>query len=155
MYHTIMVPLDGSELAECVLPHVEAFIKGFNCSDVVLVRVLEPDKNITQIEGFVDLRNTVLEYEAKRASLAQQYLDSICDRLTQGTTAVHAEVLAGQVTESLTEFADKRGVELIIIATHGRSGITRWIMGSVAEKLLRSAKVPVLMVQAPGAKGRM
>ena len=45
MYKKIMIPLDGSELAECVLPHVEAFIKGFNTSDVILVRVVEPEQN--------------------------------------------------------------------------------------------------------------
>ena len=154
MYKKIMVPLDGSELAECVLPHVEAFIKGFNISDVLLVRVVEPETLPYRIEGGVDPQ-IIAEKEAGRKSAAKNYLEGIAKRFSHEGTAVHSEVIIGRITESLADYAEENGVDLFIIATHGRSGVTRWVMGSVADKLLRSAIVPVLMVRAPGAKGGM
>jgi nucleotide-binding universal stress UspA family protein len=60
------------------------------------------------------------------------------------------EVLEGKVADTLAQWAEKNGVGLIIIASHGRSGVSRWIMGSVADRIMRSACVPVLMVRAPG-----
>ena len=154
MYKKIMVPLDGSELAECVLPHVEAFIKGFNISDLILVRVVEPETLPYRIEGSVDPQ-IIAEKEATRKSAAKNYLEGIVKRFSREGTAVHSEVIIGRVTESLADHAEENDVDVFIIATHGRSGVTRWVMGSVADKLLRSARVPVLMVRAPGAKGGM
>jgi nucleotide-binding universal stress UspA family protein len=60
------------------------------------------------------------------------------------------QVLEGKVADTLAHWAEKNGVNLIVIASHGRSGISRWVMGSVADRVLRSACVPVLMVRAPG-----
>jgi nucleotide-binding universal stress UspA family protein len=154
MYHKIMVPLDGSELAECVLPHVDAFIKGFKCSDVFFVRVVETETGIFHL-GHADLQKVALDIEERRKSFAGDYLDQVAERSRHEGTVLHSEVLAGRVAENLIEYARNNGIDLIIMATHGRSGVTRWIMGSVADKLLRTASVPVLMVRAPGAKGRV
>jgi nucleotide-binding universal stress UspA family protein len=154
MYRKIMVPLDGSELAECVFPHVEAFIKGFNIRDVILMRVVEPENLPYRVEGGVD-PEIVAEKEASRKSAAKVYLERIAKRFTQEGTVVHSEISIGRVTESLADYAEQNDVDLFIIATHGRSGVSRWVMGSVADKLLRSARVPVLMVRAPGAKGEV
>ena len=151
MYKKIMVPLDGSELAECVFPHVEAFIKGFNPSDVFLVRVVEPEK---PYQGEYGIATQMLEKrELETKSLAKDYLEKIVNRLKHEGTALHAEVLAGRVPEILSKYALENDIDLILIATHGRSGVTRWVRGSVADKVLRSANVPVLMVRAPGTKG--
>lgn len=151
MYTKIMVPLDGSELAECVIPHVEAFIKGFNTSDVILVRVVEPEQNY---HGEYAIGTEMLEKrESETKSLAKNYLDKVVSRLKYEGTAFHPEVIVGRVTEKLADYAMKNDIDLIIIATHGYSGITRWVRGSVADKILRSANVPVLMVRAPGTKG--
>jgi nucleotide-binding universal stress UspA family protein len=153
MYTKIMVPLDGSELAECVLPHVEAFIKGFNLRDVILVRVVEPeDIPAYRVEGNI-LSQVTMERESSRKSAAEDYLAKIGKRLKQEGTALHAEVLIGRVTESLIDYAEQKDIDLIVIATHGRSGVTRWVRGSVADRILHSANVPVLMVRAPGTKG--
>jgi nucleotide-binding universal stress UspA family protein len=152
MYKKIMVPLDGSELAECVLPHVDAFMKGFNLSDVILVRVVEPEMPSYHGETRID-SEIMAEREAKRKSSAKDYLNRVATRIKHEGMTVQAEVLVGRVTESLIDYAEKNDIELILIATHGRSGVTRWVMGSVADKILRSANVPVLMVRAPGTKG--
>ena len=60
------------------------------------------------------------------------------------------EVLSGNPADSIADYATKNEIDLIIIATHGRSGISRWVWGSVADRILRSSCVPVLMVRAPG-----
>ena len=77
----------------------------------------------------------------------------IVNQLKDEGATLHAEVLEGRVTESLAQYALDNNIDLILIATHGRSGVTRWVRGSVADKVLRSANVPVLMVRAPGTKG--
>jgi len=151
MYKKIMVPLDGSELAECVLPHLEAFIEGFKTSNVILVRVVEPEKSYTGEYGISP--DLLVKRELESKSSAKNYLDNIVKRLKHDGTALHTEVLEGRVTESLADYAKKNDIELILIATHGHSGVTRWVRGSVADKILRSANVPVLMVRAPGTKG--
>lgn len=151
MYEKIMVPLDGSELAECVLPHVEGFIKGCHVSNVVFVRVVEP---ITAPVGNVYVgREESRERESTRKSAVKDYLNQIVDRLKHEGTELYSEVLVGRVADSLADYTEKNDIDLILIATHGRSGVTRWVRGSMADKILRYSNVPVLMVRAPGTKG--
>jgi nucleotide-binding universal stress UspA family protein len=156
MYKKIMVPLDGSELAECVLPHVEAFVNGFKLSDVTLVRVVEPEELSYHRELPEDPQRTakaMAQKEADRKSSAKDYLKQVAARIKHEGTRLQTEVLVGRVTESLIDYAEKNAIEVILLATHGRSGVTRWVRGSVADKILRSANLPVLMVRAPGTKG--
>lgn len=151
MYEKIMVPLDGSELAECVLPHVEGFIKGCHVSNVVFVRVVEP---ITAPVGNVYVgREESRERESTRKSAVKDYLNQIVDRLKHEGTELYSEVLVGRVADSLADYTEKNDIDLILIATHGRSGVTRWVRGSIADKILRYSNVPVLMVRTPGTKG--
>ena len=151
MYEKIMVPLDGSELAECVLPPVEGLIKGCHVSNVVFVRVVEP---ITAPVGNVYIgREESRERESTRKSAVKDYLNQIVDRLNHEGTELHSEVLVGRVADSLADYTEKNDIDLILIATHGRSGVTRWVRGSIADKILRYSNVPVLMVRAPGTKG--
>jgi nucleotide-binding universal stress UspA family protein len=70
--------------------------------------------------------------------------------LNYGQVSIQKEVLFGKTAPSLAEYANKNKVDLVVIATHGRSGVSRWVMGSVADRLLRSLHTPVLMVRAPG-----
>jgi nucleotide-binding universal stress UspA family protein len=152
MYEKIMVPLDGSKLAECVLPHVEAFIEGCHVSKVVLVRVVEPAASF--YSGDYPISPDVLkERESDSQTSAKEYLDQIVNRLKPRQTELHSEVLVGHVADSLTDFSEKNDFDLILIATHGRSGINRWVRGSIADKVLRGANTPVLMVRAPGSEG--
>jgi nucleotide-binding universal stress UspA family protein len=102
MYKKIMVPLDGSELAECVLPHVDAFVKGFNLSDVILVRVVEHETPSYHGE-FPEDPQIVAQRESSRKSSAKDYLDKVANRIKHEGTTVRAEVLVGRVTEILTD----------------------------------------------------
>jgi nucleotide-binding universal stress UspA family protein len=157
-----MVPLDGSKLAECVLPHVETFIKGFPVRDVLLVRVLEPVKpdlrvydNVFDEEFIRQAQKIWKDLEKQEKTTAQGYLDQVAESFKQKKTPVRTQVLIGDVAKDLAEFAESNDVDLIIMASHGHSGIKRWIMGSVTEKLFRTASVPVFIVKAPGFKGAM
>jgi nucleotide-binding universal stress UspA family protein len=149
MYEKVIVPLDSSKLAECVLPHVEALSRGCQVKEVVFVSVVEPLGPIAG-EGYVlDAENTeAIETEMKAAS--ENYLSALLARTHYGGVRVEWKVLSGRVAETLADFATSNGADLIVIATHGRAGVSRWVLGSVADRILRSSCVPVLMIRAPG-----
>ncbi len=152
MYKKIMVPLDGSDLAECVLPHVEAFIEGCHVNHFVFVRVVEPAT--TFYSGDYPLSPEVMkERETAEEKIARDYLDLVVSRLEHESTELFSEVLVGNVASSLADFSANYEFDLILIATHGRSGVNRWVRGSIADKVLRSSNIPVLMVRAPGSEG--
>jgi len=81
---------------------------------------------------------------------AREYLDKIVASLKEDGVGAESEVLFGEPVEKLVEFADEKLADLFIISTHGRSGVSRWVWGSVTDRILRAACVPVLMVRAPG-----
>ena len=152
MYKKIMVPLDGSELAECVLPHVEAFIEGCQVNQFVFVRVVEPAA--TFYSGDYPISPEAMRArETAGEKIARDYLDQVVSRLQHESTELHSEVLIGNVADSLADYAEINKFDLILIATHGRSGVRRWVRGSIADKVLRSSNIPVLMVRAPGSEG--
>ena len=152
MYNKIMVALDGSTLAECVLPHVKAFIEKYHVENIVFVRVVEP--TLLFHSGEYPISPEVLrESESAGKSAAKNYLDQIVNRFNQEGTKLQSEVISGRVAESLVDFAEKNDFDLILIATHGRSGVRRWVRGSIADKVLHSSTVPVLIVRAPVAEG--
>jgi len=150
MYQHVMVPLDGSELAECVLPHVEAIGTGCNVTTISLVRVVPPLKLHGGVEsGLSPEMKQKLEDDSRE--VAEQYLEEKAEQLRAKGVATETVVLFGEVVHELIEFASAYEVDLIITATHGRSGVSRWVMGSVADRTLRASPVPVLMVRAPGS----
>jgi nucleotide-binding universal stress UspA family protein len=152
MYKKIIVPLDGSKLAECVLPHLEAVVRGSEPTpDVLLVRAVEPiaipyGREVAEITSMEQLK----AFETHNKVEAEKYLKEIVAQLAKVGVNAKADVIYGKAAEVLGDFATKNDVDLVIIATHGRSGISRWVWGSVADRLLRSVCVPVLMVRAPG-----
>jgi nucleotide-binding universal stress UspA family protein len=150
MYKNILVPLDGSELAECILPHVEAIAKGCGVQNVVFLRVVEP---VDMHSGYHDAslsEEEIKSTNSENKTAAEDYLDSVVTRVTYNGVMVKSEVIVGKAAESITEYATNNSVDLVTIASHGRSGISRWVWGSVAERVLRSVCVPVLVVRAPG-----
>ncbi len=149
MYQKVLVPLDGSELAECVLPHVESIAKGCRAQNVVFLRVVESIYLPSSGEiSFSEEDRKRITSESKE--VAESYLAQLVSRAKYDGVNVQSEVITGKAADSIAEYATQNGVDLIIIATHGRSGVSRWIWGSVADRILRSACIPVLMVRAPG-----
>ena len=150
MYQRILVPLDGSELAECVLPHVEAVAKGCGVREVIFIRVVEPFERTGGFSEVTYSEEDIKRINAEKKDAAGSYLSRIVDQVKYDSVNLKSEALTGKAAECIAEYATKNEVDLIVIATHGRSGISRWVWGSVADRLLRSACVPVLMVRAPG-----
>lgn len=152
MYQKVLVPLDGSDLAECVLPHVEAIARGCGVGGVIFVRVADTFFSHATGGGGEFGDELIKKNDAASKAAAEKYLNQLASQLDYGKVNIETKVLIGNPAEKLADFATKNKVDLIIIATHGRSGISRWVWGSVADRLLRSACVPVLMVRAPGCE---
>lgn len=149
MYKKILVPLDGSTLAECVLPHVESISKGCGVQNVIFLRAVEPF-NVPAEARIHFTAEDLKRFDAEAKASADDYLKKLAKRVKYDGANVKTEVIMAKAAEGIAEYATKNDIELIIIATHGRSGVSRWVMGSVADRVLRSACVPVLMVRAPG-----
>lgn len=159
MYKKIMVPLDGSELAECILPHVNEFAADSKAESIYLVTVVEPVPvhyeeavSYTDQAALTEVREKAEQIEKENRVAAEKYLDGVKNRFKQNTAKIKGEVLLGQIADKLVDFVDKYDIDLIIIATHGRSGISRWVRGSVADKILHSACAPILMVRSVGCE---
>lgn len=142
MFETILLPLDGSDIAETALPSAAALAHHFDAK-IVLVRIVpsaifEPDLNF----------NDLVMRQDRLIQDARDYLSSVCRRPPLNDVSVKAIVLEGPPAETIIEAADRFEADIIVMATHGRGGVERWVLGSVADKVVRGATVPVLLVQA-------
>jgi len=137
MFKKILVPLDGSRLAEKILGRVEKLVGGSQ-SEVHLLRVV--------VSYEVDPR----EEKKERARLMQEawdYLEKVASRLRRKGIRAYAAVAYGKDAVQICDFARKNHFDLIAMATHGRSGLSRWALGSVADKVLHCSAVPVMLVR--------
>ena len=145
MYKRIVVPLDGSSLAEQALPHAVAQASQFQ-AEVILLKVLEPLRDVVY-----SAPAAVLSAEKLSAQLAHDYLEEVAAGLReQGITVQVAEV-EGEPYVEIIRYAEKQGADLIVISTRGHSGFSRWLLGSVTDRVVRGATVPVLLVQCQEA----
>lgn len=144
MYGKVLVPLDGSPLAEQVLPYVRLVAKAFK-SKVELLQVLGP-----VAPGLVDpAKGRYLdEILASMRAQAGAYLDRVGASLRKVGLSVSTEVHEGNPAEYILSEVAKEKDTLIAMTTHGRSGIARWVLGSVADKVLNVAPNPLLVVRA-------
>jgi nucleotide-binding universal stress UspA family protein len=149
MYSKILVPLDGSELAECVFPHLEALVGGCQVKEVLVIRVVEPFRQPSASE-YAMRPEEIARIDTQARAEAQSYLKQVEGKIKLKGAGIRTEMIMGSPAEALANYATKNQIDLIVIATHGRSGVSRWVWGSVADRILRSACVPVLMVRAPG-----
>lgn len=143
MYKRILVPLDGSELAERILPHVEGIAKATG-AEVFLLRTTDPRHGAIAAEAATEARKWI---DADRAGAAK-YLEGVAKRLQDLGIATKLEVLVGEPAVEILTAAEKEGVDLIAMMSHGATGVTHFDRGSVAEKVLKGSTRPVLMVRA-------
>ena len=146
MYRKILVPLDGSQLSQCVLPGVRILARSLAIPEVVVLRVVEPLPEDVR-NGLVELGGEqILLLERKRRKEADDYVNSIAKDLRgEGIQAV-GSVIEGRAAEEIINYAEKNQIDLIIMSTHGRSGNMRLTMGGVALKVVNYAKTPVQTV---------
>ncbi len=148
MYKKILVPLDGSRFAESALEHVRAIAQGCQVSKAILARVLVP--LIMDVKDYVGAEH-IREAEDKLEAGARKYLGKIATKLRKdGISAETKLVVNGEPAAKILGVAKEEKVDLIIMSTHGRSGFSRWVLGSVAERVLSHSSVPVLMAIPPG-----
>ena len=146
MYKIVAVPLDGSPLAECVIPHIEVLARTSGC-EVQLITVVEPVEIPTR--GKIALSDDDLKQIHKEMEKdARTYLNQIAHRLNRSGIKSRLVILAGKPAESLIEYVHNNSIDLLIMATHGRSGLTKLFWGSIAEKVIHAVNVPVLLVKA-------
>ncbi|MBM4263051.1 MAG: universal stress protein [Deltaproteobacteria bacterium] len=147
MYTKILVPLDGSTTAEAVLPYVEALALGFRTA-VEFLSVADVGAMTSHLAADKTHRaDAVVAAEAKNSAA---YLENIAKRFARISS--QCRVLRGHAAEAILEAAAKDRNTLVAMATHGRSGAQRWLLGSVAEKVLRGTTNPLFLVRAGVAK---
>jgi nucleotide-binding universal stress UspA family protein len=147
MINHILVPLDGAALAECVLPHVRAIASAFEAR-LTLLHVLECS-HVKRGEEAMDSADWHLKkYEA------QVYLHEIAKRLQTVHLDANYVILEGPPAECIIDFASNSDVDLIVLSTHGRSGLSGWNISSVAQKIIARCYKSTFLVRAYEACGR-
>jgi len=143
MYQRIVVPLDGSTLAETALPHAEELARIAELP-LHLVRIVD----VTQHAGFGAAINAVpYAYQLQDDEVsAPSYLTDVKARYADTSIMVTTEVRTGTVVRELLEVTHTG--DLVVMASHGRGGVARWFLGSVAEEMVRRSTVPVMLIRA-------
>jgi len=150
MFKKILVPLDGSDMAEAVLQPVRELADCMG-ADVIALRVVVPIAM-----DYAAMRGDIVwqkQLEQSMMTEADTYVHRIADRLkSQGLKATSALKYELAVADTILAYADQNGVDLIAMSTHGRSGIGRWLIGSVADRVVHGARIPVLLVRPEASK---
>ncbi|MCS7206450.1 MAG: universal stress protein [Dehalococcoidia bacterium] len=159
-YKRIIVPLDGSPLAEEVLPHAET-LASLCQAEVALVQVVPLVNQVLNMglaggpdvgpypPAHIEALTKAMEAEVERA---KAYLEHTAERLRRKGLRVSTQVRRGDAGEEIVAAAREGQADLIAISTHGRSGLSRLVFGSVAETVIRQAGVPVLVIKPAGKK---
>ncbi len=142
MYNRILLPLDGSAMAEQALPYATAQAEQF-AALLILLWVLEPLPHVRGM-SVADIDS----FKRQTSERAQEYLDRVVANIREEGISVQAANVEGRPNVTILQFAEKNQVDLIVICSRGRSGLSRWLMGSVADRVVRGATVPVLLVRA-------
>ena len=153
MFKHILIPLDGSEIAEKAIPAATELALKFH-SQVTMVHVLLNLPQIIQGDEGEEHDKLLDRVRLKAHDSAESYLAEQKRKLLEiGVPVVHYQVADGRSpADAILSVAELQRADSIVMSTHGRSGFTRWVFGSVAEKVLRGANVPVVLVRAGGAE---
>ena len=149
-FEKILVPLDGSPLAQAILPYVMLVAKGFR-SHVILFHVAETALDHEDPDQKAHADETV----ERIRPLAENYLAGVADEFRGEGIDVETKVAKGRAAAQIVEYAEQEDVRLIAMSTHGRSGLARLVMGSTVDRTLRACARPVLLVRPcdEGASG--
>ena len=145
MYQKILVPLDGSEFSESIIEHVKAVAAGCSVPDVILFTAIEP----LRLQDYPVDDKWLQKLQKEGMATAKSYLASVAEKLKMAGISAQPVVVEDMPAEAIMDYATKNRVDLIIMSTHGRSGVSRWVFGSVADKVIRSSTIPVLAAPPP------
>ena len=141
MFEHILVPLDRSRLAECVLPHAVALGQAFDAR-VMLLQVVERSRPDVESQAVAPLDWYMRKSEAKA------YLDEVAARLQEAGARTEKALLEGKAAERIIEFVHDQDVELILLSSHGQSGLSGWNISSVVQKVVLRAYTTVMLVRS-------
>ena len=142
MYKRILLPLDGSPLSEQALPHAIAIAECFQ-SELILLRVLVPlPRPSTTAEAAIQMA------EEATAVLVREYLERVAASVQEHGITVQVITIEGRPHFQILQYAETNQVDMIIMCSRGQSGLSRWMIGSVADRVMRGANMPVLLVRA-------
>jgi nucleotide-binding universal stress UspA family protein len=141
MYKKILVPLDGSPLAEAVLPHAEALAKSEG-AEIVLLRVAVTPARYLFAHNPAEGNNVIKMIEKE----AKDYMEAEVAKLQDEGVNVTGITRDGVAPDEILEVAEETHADVIAMSTHGRSGVQRWLMGSVAEKVVHHSHIPVMLI---------
>ena len=151
MYERILVPLDGSKVGEAALDVVSELIDKFSSEITVEVTLLQVLTSLSHYivagEASVQVRYTEEELKQIEKEVID-YLDKVGEGLKSKGVDVKMKVVAGSATEEIMKAAEEANADLIAMSTHGRSGISRLALGSIAERVVRTSSRPVIVVRA-------
>ncbi len=140
MFSKILVPLDGSKLAEKAIPYALELARQ-NEAEILLVRVFLPPVISPAAWTSIDLH----KIRADEEKALSEYLDS---KRVEGVKCT-ARLVEGEAADGLLDVAEQEGIDLIVMTSHGRTGFNRWLFGSVAERIVRYAPCPVMTIGRP------
>ncbi len=149
MLQKILVPLDGSKLAEQALPYAEAIAQKFG-AEIILLLVLQspPVAILSDPYGGAAVYDYDEMIMAEKRKTAQDYLGSLQANLGKQNISARIEVLeTSSVADGIVDIASQEEIDVIVKTTHGRSGLSRWVYGSVATKVLQHAPCPIFLVR--------
>jgi nucleotide-binding universal stress UspA family protein len=143
MYRRILVPLDGSKLAEGVLPHAKSLAYSEGAELILITVAANPAIDF----AFSDpgLAQSAIEEQEERS---QKYMADIEHGLREAGFKTSSLLRIGSVAETILGVAEELQVDIIAMSTHGRTGPARWLLGSIAERVVHNSKVPVLLIRA-------
>jgi nucleotide-binding universal stress UspA family protein len=145
----ILVPLDGSALAERALIPAQYLAQAFN-AEVLLFRVQEPS---AYGQGEPAAGVYAAAFDDSLRAMVEEYLTEKTQEMRSRDMRVSWETQFGMPADGILDVAQKRAVNLVVMSTHGRSGVGRWIMGSVADRVLRASRIPVLLIRSNAMLG--
>ncbi|MBI5962018.1 MAG: universal stress protein [Chloroflexi bacterium] len=145
MYRKILVPLDGSKVAEGVLPHAKLLAYSEGAELILLTVGANPALDF----AFSDpgLAQSAVQEQEDRS---KKYIDRIENELKSAGFKTSTLLRVGSVADVILGVAEELQVDVIAMSTHGRTGPARWLLGSIAERVVHSSKVPVLLIRATG-----
>ena len=151
MYKKILVPLDGSELAECALNYVKKLFQDGPVGEVVLLNAVVTEIPWRELNAEEGGHAAAFDYNAFIESFmdkSRRYLARVQSRLSSEGIKVKTETIESNgPSQTITDYAQKNSVDLIVMATHGYTGMKKMMLGSIALKVLHESNVPVLLIR--------
>ncbi|MBP8002808.1 MAG: universal stress protein [Chloroflexi bacterium] len=147
MYKKILVPLDGSPLAEAVLPHAQALAQSEGAELVLLRVAVDPGAEFAFADPAL-AAGIIQEMEEE----TKAYMAGIAARMKEAGYLASTMMREGPIAETILAVAEETQADVIAMSTHGRSGLSRWLMGSIADRVVKHSHVPVMVIRPQNGK---